>query len=226
MARFRDRADAGRRLGARLAELPGLVAAGHRPVVLGLARGGVPVAAEVARALGAELDVLVVRKLGVPGDPEYGFGALGEDDVELIDRAIVAAIGLTPADVAAVVRAERAVLAERLRRYRGGRRAAALAGRDVVVVDDGLATGATARVALRIVRGRGARHVVLAVPVAPADTLRELSDETDEVVCLEVPTWFAGVGGAYDDFGQTTDGEVAAALAAGPTGATAGDASG
>lgn len=212
---FRDRRDAGRRLGRRLAAEPWVREPdGSAPVVVGLARGGVPVAAEVARALGAQLDVLVVRKLGVPGQPEYGFGALGEDGVRIVDDRTVALLGLGPDVVEAVVHAESASLAERLRRYRGARPALALAGRTVIVVDDGLATGGSARAALAVVRARGAARTVLAVPVAPADTLADLRGAIDHLVCLEVPARFLGVGGAYEDFGQTTDADVVAALAA------------
>lgn len=215
---FRDRRDAGRRLGQRLAAEPGVREAdGSPPVVLGLARGGVPVAAEVARALGAELDVLVVRKLGAPGQPEFGFGALGEDGVRVVDARTVAHLGLAPAEVEAVVAAESRVLAERLHRYRGARPPIPLDGRTVVVVDDGLATGGSARAALAVVRARGAARSVLAVPVAPADTLAELGPEADVVVCLEVPARFLGVGGAYEDFGQTTDSDVVAALGGPPS---------
>jgi len=180
---FRDRRDAGRRLGLRLAAGPGAREPdGSPPVVLGLARGGVPVAAEVARALGAELDVLVVRKLGTPGQPEFGFGALGEGGVCVLDDRTVAHLGLGEQDIAAVVREESVRLAERLARYRGDRPPVALTGRTVVVVDDGLATGSSVRAALAIVRARGADRVVLAVPVSPADTLTRLEREVDLVV--------------------------------------------
>ncbi|MEY3019495.1 MAG: hypothetical protein RLZZ272_479 [Actinomycetota bacterium] len=217
---FRDRREAGCRLGRRLAEEPGLRDPGGRaPVVLGLARGGVPVAAEVARALGAELDVLVVRKLGAPDQPEFGFGALGEGGVRIVDGRTVVHLGLSPAQVEAVAAAESAVLVERVARYRAGRPPLDLSGRTVVIVDDGLATGGSARAAIAVVRARGAARVVLAVPVAPADTLSELEGDVEGLVTLEVPRPFLGVGGAYEDFGQTTDAEVISALgASGPSG--------
>ena len=200
---FRDRRDAGRRLAARLEGLRG-----EQPVVVGLPRGGVPVAAAVAEALGAPLDVVVVRKLGVPFQPELGMGAVGEGGVRVLNDEVVRLTGVGPAEIAEVEARERVEIERRARRFRGDRPAVALAGRTVVVVDDGIATGGTARAALAVVRAHGARAVVLAVPVAPTDTLAALAGLADEVVCLESPVGFSAVGQWYEDFTQTSDGEV------------------
>jgi putative phosphoribosyl transferase len=201
--RFRDRADAGRQLAWRLQQ-DRLEA----PVVVGLPRGGVPVAAEVARVLEAPLDVLVVRKLGCPWQPELALGALGEEGAMVLNSALIAGIGLAPQDLADVIGAERGELERRLARYRGTRPAVPVAGRTVIVVDDGLATGATARAAIRVLRRRGARRVVVAVPVAPPETVTALGGVADEVVALETPRAFLAIGQFYDDFAQTSDQEV------------------
>ncbi len=205
--RFTDRASAGRQLADAVARL--LLRA---PVVLRAARGGVPVAHEVARVLGAPLDVLVVRKLGVPSRPELGFGAIGEGGVRVLNESVVRAARVRESDVLRVEEAERAVLEARLRRYRGQRAAVPLGGRAAVLVDDGIATGSTASAACRVARARGAA-VVVAVPVAPPEALGLLREEADEVVCLSSPEWFTAVGQWYDDFSQTSDEEVAALLA-------------
>ncbi|MFE6974091.1 phosphoribosyltransferase family protein [Streptomyces sp. NPDC057682] len=205
---FTDRADAGRRLAEALRPL-----AAENPVVLGLPRGGVPVAFEVARVLGAPLDVIVVRKLGVPSRPEVAFGALGEGGVRVISENIVRRAGVTPARMAEVESAEEDELLRRARAFRGDRPRVPLAGRTAVVVDDGVATGATALAACDVVRGAGARRVVLAVPVAAPDAARRLREAVDELVCLDEPAGFAAVGEWYRDFGQTPDEEVVALLA-------------
>jgi putative phosphoribosyl transferase len=207
--RFRDRADAGRQLAWRLQQYRT-----EAPVVVGLPRGGVPVAAEVARALEAPLDVLVVRKLGCPWQPELALGALGEDGAMVLNQPLIAGIGLAPQQLAAVVAAERGELERRLARYRGNRPPVPVAGRTVIVVDDGLATGASARAAARVLRRRGAQRIVLAVPVAPPDTVKALGDVADEVVALETPRAFLAIGQCYDDFTQTSDQEVTRLLAA------------
>ena len=207
MIRFRDRAEAGRRLAEAVVALRPV-----DPVVLGLPRGGVVVAAPVATALGAPLDVLVVRKIGVPWQPELGAGALAEDGEPDLDPALLAKVGVTPADLAPVVARERDELARRVERYRGGRALPPVDGRTVVLVDDGLATGGTARAAVAALRRLGAGRVVLAVPVAAPDTLARLRPLVDDLVCLDAPARFAAVGQAYDDFRQTTDGEVLALL--------------
>ncbi|GHJ46924.1 hypothetical protein Cs7R123_42660 [Catellatospora sp. TT07R-123] len=204
---FSHRTDAGHRLAQRLTFLHDA-----EPVVLGLPRGGVVVAVEVARALGAPLDVLVVRKLGVPGQPEVAMGAIGEEGVRVINDDVLAMTGLGEHDIAAVEERERAELVRRVARYRGGREAEPIAERTVVIVDDGVATGATARAACEIARARGAARVVLAVPVASPDSATELRRVADEVICLETPGSFFAVGEFYDDFRQTSDEEVIALL--------------
>lgn len=207
--RFRDRHDAGSRLADRLAHLTA-----ERPVVFGLPRGGVPVAHEVARALGAPLDVLVVRKLGCPGQPELGLGAIGEGGIRLLNQPLIGSTGVSEHELDAVAAREGDELERRVRRYRGSRAAAPIADRTVIVVDDGLATGFTARAALEVLRHRGARRIVLAVPVAPAHTIDELRSVVDEAVCLHAPKSFWAIGQYYDDFDQVGDDEVAGLLAA------------
>jgi predicted phosphoribosyltransferase len=184
----------------------------EHPVVLALPRGGVPVAAEVARALGAPLDVIVVRKLGMPLQPELGFGAIGEGGVCLLDRELVDRARLTGAEIAEVESEQNKELDRRVTLYRGDRPLTPVDGRTVVIVDDGLATGGTAGAAVQVVRARGARRIVLAVPVAPPATVRELEAEADEVVSLLTPDRFGAVGLWYEDFAQTSDDEVAALL--------------
>lgn len=200
---FIDRVDAGRRLGARLGHLRG-----EDVIVLGLPRGGVPVAFEVARALNAPLDVIVVRKLGVPFQPELGMGAIGEDDVRVIDEEIVRMAHVSADELAMVESRERAELRRRAERFRGGRVRIPLEERTVVVVDDGIATGSTARAACQVARARGAARVVLAVPVAPPDWTERLGRDADELICLETPAAFAAIGQWYADFSQTSDEEV------------------
>ncbi|MEW2495677.1 phosphoribosyltransferase family protein [Streptomyces nodosus] len=204
---FMDRLEAGRLLGERLCHLRD-----EDVVVLGLPRGGVPVAAEVAEALGAPLDVCLVRKLGVPYQPELGMGALGEDGVRVINDAVVREARVTPEELARVERNEREVLDRRGRRYRGGRAPVRVDGRTVVVIDDGVATGSTARAACRIARARGAARIVLAVPVAPHDWTERLGGEADELVALDTPPDFYAVGQFYIDFAQVDDREVAVCL--------------
>ncbi|MFE7271390.1 phosphoribosyltransferase family protein [Streptomyces sp. NPDC057623] len=206
--RYDDRGAAGRLLAEGLAELRG-----RDVVVLGLPRGGVPVAAEVARWLDAPLDVLVVRKLGVPRQPEWGFGAIGEHGVRVLNRDVIAEAGLDTAERDSVEAAERAELERRVRSYRQGRPALPVAGRTALVVDDGLATGATAEVACRVVRGQGAARVVLAVPVGPAHTVARLRGVADDVVCPRTPQVLGSVGAWYRNFAQTSDAEVTSLLA-------------
>jgi putative phosphoribosyl transferase len=178
--------------------------------VLGLPRGGVPVAAQVARALGAPLDVIVVRKVGVPDQPELAMGAVGEDGVRVVNDDVVRAAGIDDAQWERVEAREREELARRSARFRGERPRVPLAGRIAVVVDDGVATGATALAACQVARALGASRVVVAVPVAPPPTVSELARVADEVVALETPEHFHAVGQWYDDFSQTTDDEVVA----------------
>ncbi|MFK0231766.1 phosphoribosyltransferase family protein [Streptomyces vinaceus] len=208
---FTDRDDAGRRLGAELARY-----APDRPVVLGLPRGGVPVAFHVAHALGAPLDVIVVRKLGVPYQPELAFGAIGEGGVRVISEDIVRRGRLRPQDITSVEEAEQAELTRRAARYRAGRPQEDLHGRTVIVVDDGIATGATAAAACQVVRAQGAARIVMAAPVAPPDALARVGAVADEVVCLGSPPGFSSVGQWYRDFSQTPDEEVVALLAQSP----------
>jgi len=204
---FRDRAEAGRRLAALVVGL-GL----EDVVVLGLPRGGVPVAYEVARALAAPLDVIVVRKLGVPFQPELAMGAIGEDGVRTLNADVVAAAHVDGSELAAVERFERAELERRARQFRQAHRRVPLEGRTAVIVDDGIATGSSARAACQVARAHGAARVVLAVPVAPAPSLGELADVADQVVCLASPRPFYAVGQWYEDFSQTTDRQVAELL--------------
>jgi predicted phosphoribosyltransferase/predicted alpha/beta-hydrolase family hydrolase len=207
--RFRDRREAGRALADRLLRFRD-----ERPVVLGLPRGGVPVAFEVARALGAPLDVLVVRKLGVPFQPELGMGAIGEDGARVLDPDTLRLARVTRAELAAVEARERAELERRVRLYRGDRPMTSLEGRTAIVVDDGIATGGTARAALQVVRSHGARRVVLAVPVAAPESVHDLAGVADAIVTVETPTPFLAVGQWYERFGQTTDEEVRVLLGA------------
>ncbi|MEW2125869.1 phosphoribosyltransferase [Streptomyces sp. NPDC127037] len=204
---FADRADAGRRLAEALGPL-----AQSDPVVLGLPRGGVPVAFRVAQELGAPLDVIVVRKLGVPHHPELGFGAIGEGGVRVISEDIVRRAGVSESEVASVQQAEEVELARRARAFRSERPRIPLEGRTVVLVDDGIATGATALAACAVARAQGAAHVVLAVPVAPPSAAARLREEADELVCLSAPSGFSAVGEWYRDFDQTPDEEVVALL--------------
>ncbi len=213
--RFQDRTEAGRTLARRLqGGRPG-AGAPPPPVVLALPRGGVPVAYEVARALGAPLDVLLVRKIGHPHHPEYGLGAVAGDAPPLYDPDALAAAGYTAGDLAPVAERERAELRRREDLYRAGRPAPALAGRWAVVVDDGLATGATARAALRAARAAGPARLTLAVPVASAGGLRAVRSEADDVLCLHTPASFGAVGLWYDDFEQLSDADVLELLGTG-----------
>ena len=199
---FEDRVDAGRRLAAHLREHRGAAT-----IVLGLPRGGVPVAAEVARALGAPLDVVVVRKLGVPAQPEVAMGAVGEGGVEVVDWDLVRRAGVTPDELRQVEARERAVVAARAAELRGGRPPLDLIGRTALVVDDGIATGSTAAAACGVVRALGAARVVVAAPVAPPG-LTAVSLDADELVCVERPWDFRAVGATYRDFAPTTEREV------------------
>lgn len=211
---FTDRADAGRQLGQRLKYLRACEtgSGGSSVVVLGLPRGGVQVATEVAAVLGAPLDVIMVRKLGVPAEPELAMGAIGEDGVRVLLRETVQHAGITPAALAEVERRERAELARRAERFRGDRPRVPLAGRTAVVVDDGIATGSTARAACQVVRAQGAAHIVVAVPVAPSGWVGGMRDAADELIALLTPAKLQAIGAWYTDFSQTTDEQVVACL--------------
>ncbi|MGH3575899.1 MAG: phosphoribosyltransferase [Pseudonocardiaceae bacterium] len=210
---FADRADAGRQLGQRLQHLRGPEA-----VVLGLPRGGVEVAAEVAAALAAPLDVIMVRKLGVPSQPELAMGAIGEGGVSIMLPETVRRAGVTPDELAAVEVRERAELQRRAQRFRGDRPHIPLAGRTAVVVDDGIATGSTARAACKVARALGAARIVLAVPVAPRGWVRGMPDAADDFIALLTPAALQAIGVWYSDFSQTTDEQVVARLRGAVTG--------
>ena len=201
MARvFRNRTEAGTALAARLEHLRG-----DDIVVLGLPRGGVPVAFEIAQALDAPLDVIVVRKIGVPGHPELAMGAIGEDGVRVVNDEVVRLTGASTADFLRVEQREREELQRRADRFRETAPRADLVGRIAVIVDDGIATGSTARAACKVARAQGADQVVLAVPVAAPASLKALADDADEIICVEQPTWLRSVGEWYDDFTQVDD---------------------
>ncbi len=204
---FVDRMDGGRSLAGRLMHLRD-----RNVVVVGLPRGGVPVAAEVAKALNAPLDVILVRKLGVPSRPELGMGAIGENGVRVLNDEVVRSVGVTSDQIAQVEARERSELERRVERFRAGRELIALTGRVVVIVDDGIATGSTARAACQVARAHGASHIVLAVPVAPPGWEQDLVGVADEYVCVATPEAFSAVGQFYSNFTQVTDDDVVACL--------------
>ncbi len=207
---FRDRHDAGQRLAGELAGKQY-----RAPVVLALPRGGVPVAAEIARRLGAPLDILMVRKLGAPSQPELAMGAVArtaETTETVLNDDVIRLLGIDDAEVARVKENELAVIAAREARYLQGRQRPGVMGRTAVVVDDGVATGATTRAALHAARASGPRWLVLAVPVAPPETLAGLREDADEVVCLEQPGDLGAIGFFYEDFTQVSDEEVVRTL--------------
>ena len=201
--RFRDRKDAGQQLADLLQPLRG-----PDVVVLGLPRGGVPVAAEVARALSAPLDVIVVRKVGVPGQPELAMGAVGEGGVRVVDERVARLAHVSPEEFARAGEREREELERRVQRFRGDRPPVPLTGRVAVLVDDGIATGSTARAACSVARAMGAARVVFAAPVCARESARRLAPEVDQLVYLQSPGHFSAVGQFYDDFRATPDDEV------------------
>lgn len=209
MRRFADRADAGRRLAEGLRDYAGR----DDVIVLGLPRGGVPVAAEVARALAAPLDVFLVRKLGVPGREELAFGAIASGGARVLNADVVASLGIDERTIEEVAAREQTELERRAEAYRGTAEPPDVRGRTAVLVDDGLATGASMRAAVEAVRALGPARVVVAVPAAARQTCDELAGRVDEIVCLLTPEPFLAVGLWYRDFSETTDDDVRAALA-------------
>jgi putative phosphoribosyl transferase len=206
---FPDRAEAGRLLGVKLSKYAGAADV----IVLGLPRGGVPVAYEVARALRVPLDVFIVRKLGVPGFEELAVGAIASGGVRVLNEEVASALPNADVIIEAVTQRESAELERREHEYRDGRPAPELQNKTVILIDDGLATGATMRAAVKALRQRGAAKIVVAVPVGPPDTCKEFEDVADEVVCASAPEFFQAVGQYYEDFSQTSDEEVRDLLA-------------
>jgi predicted phosphoribosyltransferase len=211
MTMFLDREDAGRRLATALADYKS-----KRPVILALPRGGVPVAAEIAAALDAPLDLILVRKIGVPAQPELAMGAVvdGVQPIVIRNEDVVRLAGVSASEYRKRCEAELTEIERRRARYLQGRQPVELKGRVVIVVDDGVATGATVRAALTALRNRGPKELVLAVPVAPAETIRQLRREVDRLICLAAPKWFAAIGYFYEDFRQVSDDKVIALLRA------------
>ncbi len=207
--RFRNRVQAGKLLAKAL----GVYAHQPEAIVLALPRGGVPVAYAVATALDLELDILLVRKLGLPGQPEYAIGAVGSGGLRVLQPGVPGLMGVTQEQVDAIAARELLEIERRARLYRGGRAEPVLAGRSVVIVDDGIATGSTMLAAVQLARRCGARRVVVAAPVAPPDTLAALAPLADEVVCLAAPLHFRAVSQWYETFDQTSDEEVQDLLA-------------
>ncbi len=204
---FVDRIHAGKCLGEELAHL-----VGKSPVVLALPRGGVPLGREVATALNAPLDVLIVRKLGAPYNPEFAIGAVGEGGSVVLDQASIEALGLSDVIVDQLISEARSEIDRRVDTYRHGNDVIDVTDRVVIVVDDGLATGATAEAAVAVVRHLGAAQVVLAIPTASRQAVDRLAAICDEVICLEMPQWFGSVGSQYEVFPQVSDDEVTALL--------------
>lgn len=198
--RFTDRAQAGRLLAARLRELKM-----RKPLILALPRGGVPVAYEVARELGAPMEVLIVRKLGVPSHPEFAMGAMAESGYYRINPRVTRAVGVSEAEIETVLEHERDEIQRRLMQYRADRKLPCLAHRSVILIDDGLATGATARVACQYLRELGAEEIILAVPVCSPDVEEKMREDITSLVCLRMPADFSAVGYFYDDFSEVPD---------------------
>lgn len=205
--RYRDRREAGGRLAEALAEA-GVIGPEERPLVLGVPRGGVPVAAVVAERFAAELDVLVAHKIGAPGNPEYAIGAVAEDGTTILDDSVISRYGIPDEYIEQEIARQRSEVARRATSLRVDRPAIPIAGRVCIVVDDGVATGATLEASLRLVSEAGAARIIAAIPVGPPDTIRRLASVVDVVVCPVQPQTFFAVGGWYERFGQVPDGEV------------------
>jgi len=212
MTTFQNRDEAGRKLAEEVRSRLGPRGEDERRIVLGLPRGGVPVALPVAEAIDASLDVLVVRKLGAPGHEEYAMGAIASGGIEVVDESVLGRLGVEQDQLDRIVERERAELKRREQRFRGDRASPELGGATVVLVDDGIATGSTMQAALDAVREAGAERIVIAVPLAPQDTVQRLERTADEVVCLTTPSPFFAVGQGYRDFPQVQDDEVAEML--------------
>jgi putative phosphoribosyl transferase len=204
---FIDRRHAGQELGHALHRY-----AGTSPIVLALPRGGVPIGREIASALDAELDVLIIRKLGAPNNPEFAIGAVGEGGAVVLDEQTVVSMHMDDATLERIVTEARREIDRRVDAYRRGRSLPSLAGRTVIIVDDGLATGSSAAAAVEVIKSLGAEHIVLAVPTGSHQAVTLLRDRCDEVVCLEEPPWFGSVGAQYESFPQVSDEEVLALL--------------
>ena len=204
---FTDRRHAGQELGRALHRY-----LGTDPIVLALPRGGVPIGREIASALDADLDVLIVRKLGAPNNPEFAIGAVGEGGAVVLDEQTVVSMNIDDATLERIVTEARREIDRRVDAYRRGRSLPSLAGRTVIIVDDGLATGSTAATAVEVIKSLGAEHIVLAVPTGSHQAVTLLRDRCDEVVCLEEPPWFGSVGAQYESFPQVSDEEVLALL--------------
>jgi predicted phosphoribosyltransferase len=205
--RFANRREAAEQLAAKLEHMRV-----YDPIVLGLPRGGVPIAAVVARHLHASLDVIIVRKVGVPFHRELAMGAIGEEGAQVLEPEVIAAARVKPEEIDRIVAEEQREVVRRAERYRQGRERISLAGRTVIIVDDGIATGSTARAAIQVARASGAARVVLACPVASIESAEELQAEVDELVVVATPRHFMAVGQFYEDFSATSDEEVTAAL--------------
>ncbi len=201
---FKNRASAGRALAKSLEKYKGE----EKAIILGLPRGGVMVAGEIAHLLGLPLDIVVPRKIGAPGNPELAIGAISEEGAEVLDENIISVWGIPRQYIDKAIGQETAEAARRLALYRGDRPLLDLRGRVAILIDDGLATGATMRAAIKSARAKGADRVVVAVPVAASDSLEIIKQEADEVVCLRAPLFFGAVGAFYEEFGQTSDEEV------------------
>lgn len=200
---FEDRTDAGRKLAEELRPYKR-----ENPLILALPRGGVVVAYEVAAALDASLDILVARKLGAPGQPELGIGAIAPDSVIIVDEFLVRYLGISSEELERLAQAETKEMERRLKHYRGDRPYPDLEGRTVILIDDGLATGVTARAAIRAIRKQNPKRLVLAIPVCAPETASKIRPEVDDLVCLQAPLDFRAVGFWYHDFDQTSDDEV------------------